>query len=183
MLAGRAARRFAPKRWQRVNAVPVPCVRSAHVGQHPDDRDGRRLFDNTNGWEGQPPAGEHVVVVSYRPKPQGWRPEASYRFVGDVAAAITLARELAGDGVASLNSGEVGGQALALGRVDEVTMDVVPVVFGSGKRFPGSIADQRSLEDPRATVPIISSWILAYLRRLTNHDRRQACPGSPVNGR
>jgi hypothetical protein len=30
---------------------------------------GRHLFDLTNGWEGSPPAGEHVVVVSHRPKP------------------------------------------------------------------------------------------------------------------
>jgi hypothetical protein len=33
---------------------------------------GRHLFDMTNGWEGRPPAGEHVVVASHRPKPEGW---------------------------------------------------------------------------------------------------------------
>ena len=38
---------------------------------------GRHLFDLTNGWEGTPPAGGHVVVVSHRPKPDGWHPEAS----------------------------------------------------------------------------------------------------------
>lgn len=113
---------------------------------------GRRLFDNTNGWEGQPPAGEHVVVVSHRPKPPGWHPEASYHFVGDVAAAIARARELAGDGVVALNSGDVGGQAFALGLVDEVAMDVVPVVFGSGKRFFGSVEDQHLLEDPHVVI-------------------------------
>ena len=48
---------------------------------------GRHLFDMTNGWEGRPPTGEHVVVVSHRPKPDGWHPEASYHFVDDVAAA------------------------------------------------------------------------------------------------
>lgn len=45
---------------------------------------GRPLFDMTNGWEGTPPAGEQVVVVSHRAKPDGWHPEASYRFVDDV---------------------------------------------------------------------------------------------------
>ena len=30
---------------------------------------GRNLFDLVNGWEGDPPAGDHVVVVSHRPKP------------------------------------------------------------------------------------------------------------------
>jgi len=27
---------------------------------------GRHLFDTTNGWDGAPPAGDHVVVVSHR---------------------------------------------------------------------------------------------------------------------
>jgi dihydrofolate reductase len=35
---------------------------------------GRHLFDLVNGWEGSPPAGDHVVVVSHRPKPEGWHP-------------------------------------------------------------------------------------------------------------
>lgn len=34
----------------------------------------RHLFDLVNGWEGQPPAGDYVVVVSQRPKPEGWQP-------------------------------------------------------------------------------------------------------------
>ncbi len=33
---------------------------------------GRHLFDLTNGWEGTPPAGEHIVVVTHSPRPQGW---------------------------------------------------------------------------------------------------------------
>ena len=45
-------------------------------------------------------------------------------------------------------AGDVGGQALALGLVDEVGMDVVPVVFGSGKRYFGSVDTQHLLEDP-----------------------------------
>jgi len=60
---------------------------------------GRHLFDITNGWEGVPPAGDHVVVVSHRPKPDDWRPkglhpvhprerQASYYFISDVARAI-----------------------------------------------------------------------------------------------
>jgi hypothetical protein len=36
-------------------------------------------------------------------------------------------------------AGVVGGQILAAGLVDEVAMDVVPVVFGFGKRYFGSI--------------------------------------------
>ncbi|MFI7453616.1 hypothetical protein ACIBQX_39420 [Nonomuraea sp. NPDC049714] len=38
------------------------------------------------------------------------------------------------------------------GLVDEVAMDVVPVVFGSGKRYFGSIDGQRLLEDPHMVI-------------------------------
>jgi dihydrofolate reductase len=113
---------------------------------------GRHLFDMTNGWEGRPPTGEHVVVVSHRPKPEGWHPEASYVFVDDVAEAVATAKELAGEGAVAVAAGEVGGQALELGLVDEVAMDVVPVVFGSGKRYFGSVAGQHLLEDPDVVI-------------------------------
>jgi dihydrofolate reductase len=113
---------------------------------------GRHLFDLTNGWEGRPPAGDHVVVVSHRPKPEGWHPEASYHFVDDVTAAIGTARELAGDATVAVAAGEVGGQALALGLVDEVAMDVAPVVLGTGKRFFGPIDTQYLLEDPHVMI-------------------------------
>jgi dihydrofolate reductase len=113
---------------------------------------GRNLFDLVNGWEGQPPAGDHVVVVSHRPRPEGWHPEASYHFADDVTAAIGKAQELAGERIVAVNAGEVGGQILAAGLVDEVAMDVVPVVFGSGKRYFGSIDGQHLLEDPHVVI-------------------------------
>lgn len=113
---------------------------------------GRHLFDLMNGWDGQPPAGDHVVVVSHRPKPDGWHPEASYHFVDDVAAAVAKARDLAGDRTISVAAGDVGGQALALGLVNQVAMDVVPVVFGSGKRYFGPVDGQHLLEDPEVVV-------------------------------
>ena len=110
------------------------------------------LFDMTNGWEGRPPTGEHVVVVSHRPKPDGWHPEASYHFVVDVASAVAKATELAGEHTVAVAAGDVGGQALALGLVDEVAMDVVPVVFGSGKRYFGPVDGQHLLEDPDVVI-------------------------------
>ena len=113
---------------------------------------GRHLFDLVNGWEGHPPTGDHVVVVSNRPKPEGWHPEASYHFVDDVTAAIGKAQELAGQRTVAVNAGDVGGQIFAAGLVGEVAMDVVPVVFGSGKRYFGSIDGQHLLEDPYVVI-------------------------------
>jgi dihydrofolate reductase len=113
---------------------------------------GRHLFDLTNGWEGTPPAGDHIVVVTHRPRPHGWHPEASCRFVDDVGAAIATAKELAGERDVAVAAGEVGGQAFALGLIDEVAMDVVPVVFGSGKRYFGSVEGQHLLDDPDVVI-------------------------------
>jgi dihydrofolate reductase len=113
---------------------------------------GRHLFDLVSGWEGQPPTGDHVVVVSHRPKPKGWHPEASYHFVDNVTVAISRAQELAGNRTVMVNAGNVGSQILAAGLVDEVAMDMVPVVFGSGKRYFGDIDGQCLLEDPDVVV-------------------------------
>jgi hypothetical protein len=47
-----------------------------------------------------------------------------------VEAAMAKAQELAGDRVVEVAAGHVGGQVPAAGLIDEVRMDVVPVVFG-----------------------------------------------------
>jgi dihydrofolate reductase len=113
---------------------------------------GRHLFDRTNGWEGQPPTPAQVVVVSHRPKPECWHPEAPYEFFSDLTRGVARAREMAGGGLVAMAAGDVAGQALALGVVDEVAMDVVPVVFGSGKRYFGSLDAQHLLEDPHTVI-------------------------------
>jgi dihydrofolate reductase len=62
-----------------------------------------------------------------------------------------LARELAGDGEIGVGAGDVGGQALSLGLIDYVAIDIVPVVFGSGKPYFGSCADVR-LGEPDVVI-------------------------------
>ncbi|MGP3917317.1 dihydrofolate reductase family protein [Nonomuraea sp. 10N515B] len=114
---------------------------------------GRHVFDLTDGWSGKPPAGiDHVVVVSHRPMPESWDPEAPYHFVDGVEAAMAKAQELAGERTVEVAAGDVGGQVLAAGLVDEVAMDVAPVVFGSGKRYFGSVDAQHLLEDPDVVI-------------------------------
>ncbi len=130
---------------------------------------GRHQFDLTNGWDGHPPASDHVVVVSHRPKPEGWHPEASYHFATSVEAGIALARELAGDGDIGVAAGDIGGQALMLGLVDQVAIDIVPVVFGRGKSYFGSFADgQLMLGDPGVVVQGHGVLHLRYAVRSTS---------------
>lgn len=114
---------------------------------------GRRVFDLTDGWDGQPPSGiDAVVVVTHRPPPEGWNPEAPFHFVDGVEAAMEVAQRLAGDRVVEVAAGDVGGQLFAAGLVDEVRMDVGPVVFGAGRRYFGSTRSQRALEGPDVVV-------------------------------
>ncbi|MBB2966477.1 dihydrofolate reductase family protein [Leifsonia aquatica] len=114
---------------------------------------GRRVFDLTDGWDGTPPSGiDHVVVVSHRPAPDGWDPDAPFRFVDGIAEAVAAAQNLAGDRIVEVAAGDVGGQAFAAGLVDEVRMDVVPVVIGSGIRFFGSVDAQHLLGGPEEVV-------------------------------
>ncbi len=65
---------------------------------------------------------------------------------------MAKAQELAGDRIVEVAAGDVGGQVFAARLVDEVRMDVVPVVFGSGKRYFGSVHVQHLLEDPDVAI-------------------------------
>ncbi len=124
---------------------------------------GRHVFDITDGWDGMPPSGvDHVVVVTHRPPPADWSPEAPFHFVDGIEAAVAKARELAGDRTIEVAAGDVGGQALAAGLVDEVRMDVVPVVLGSGKRYFGSLDTQQLLEDPDVVIQGVRVLHLRY---------------------
>jgi dihydrofolate reductase len=114
---------------------------------------GRHVFDLTDGWGGNPPGGiPHVVVVTHRPAPDGWNPEAPFHFVDGIEAAIAKAQDLAGDRIIEVSAGDVAGQMLAAGLIDEIAMDVVPVVLGSGKRYFGSVDAQHLLENAHVVI-------------------------------
>jgi dihydrofolate reductase len=111
---------------------------------------GRRLFDLTNGWNGRPAVGEAVFVVTHEP-PTDWPfPDAPFSFVTDgVQSAVAQAQAFAGDKDVSLTAGNLVGQALRAGLVDELRIDLVPVVFGSGVRYFGNYDESTLLlEDP-----------------------------------
>lgn len=129
-----------PDRVFRVSAASAAYLRGAWSNAGASVI-GRRLFDLTNGWHGKPPVGEAVFVVTHRP-PEDWDfPDAPFTFVTDgVARAVAQARELAGDRFVSVCPGNVGGQAFHAGLVDEVLVDLVPVVFGAGVRYFGDYA-------------------------------------------
>lgn len=98
---------------------------------------GRILFDVTAGWNGRHTLDVPVVVVTHR-VPEDWiaaHPNAPFSFVTDgVEAAIARAREIAGDRAVTVTGGTIARQCLDLGLLDEVAVDLVPVVMGDGNR-------------------------------------------------
>jgi dihydrofolate reductase len=128
---------------------------TSHYGNTAANVIGRRLFDLTNGWNGHPAAYEHVFVVTHQP-PTGWEHAgtAPFTFADGVEKAIAAAKEFAGDRDVDVAAGQIGSQALELGLIDQVVMNVVPVIFGSGRPFfaTGSLSRPLRLEDPTAIV-------------------------------
>ena len=105
---------------------------------------GRTLFDVTEGWHGRHSLDVPVVVVTHQ-IPADWvdaHPDAPFHFVTDgVPAAIARAKEIAGDRVVSVTGGTIAQQCLDLGLLDEVAINLVPVVMGEGNRpFFGRIS-------------------------------------------
>lgn len=99
---------------------------------------GRRLFNITDGWGGTHPFDLPVVVVTHS-VPEEWvraHPDAPFTFVTDgIERAIEKARQIAGDKNIGVTAGKLASQCLELGLVDEISIDLVPVLLGAGTRY------------------------------------------------
>jgi len=110
---------------------------------------GRTLFDVAEGWQGRHTLDVPVVVVTHH-VPTDWveaHPEAPFTFVTDgVEAAVARAKALAGDLDVAIAGGTIARQCLDLGLLDEVAVDLVPVVMGEGNRpFFGDLSSEEVL--------------------------------------
>jgi dihydrofolate reductase len=97
---------------------------------------GRHLYDVTNGWGGRHPLDMTTVVLTHRPPTD--RPAADENFVfvtEGIEAAVATAREIAGDRNVGVNGGQIARQCLDAGLLDEVCVDLVPVILGAGTPF------------------------------------------------
>lgn len=97
---------------------------------------GRRMFDIAGAWCGQPPVVGPCFILTHTP-PQEWIKEGSpFTFVTDgVESAIRQARQAVGDTDISVSSASVMQQCLRAGLLDELQIDLVPVLLGSGVRL------------------------------------------------
>ena len=119
---------------------------------------GRRLYDHTNGWDARPPAEAPMVVVTHDP-PQDWpRDGVPIFFATGIEDAVAEAKRLAGDGIVSVAGAHVAREALAAGLLDEIVVNLIPVILGEGIPWfagtgnaPWRLSDPEVVEAPGVT--------------------------------
>jgi dihydrofolate reductase len=82
-----------------------------------------------------------VVLVTHHPEQVD--PEPGLETAADIGSALARAETLAGDKDVGVFGGDVARQVLDLGRLDEVILQVVPVVLGGGVPLFGKGAASR----------------------------------------
>jgi len=93
---------------------------------------GRRTFDIAHAWGGNPPGSPAFIVTHH--VPQEWVKEGSpFTFVTDgVESAIQQAKKAAGDKDVVICTPSILQQALKAGLVDEIHVDLAPILIGGG---------------------------------------------------
>jgi dihydrofolate reductase len=117
---------------------------------------GRRLYDITQGWSGSHPfAGIPVFVVTHAAPgtvPAGATP---FTFVTEGVANAVARAQLAAGGksVYVIGGASIDQQLLTAGLVDELRIDVVPILLGGGvSLFGGLRRAPADLEQAKVTV-------------------------------
>jgi len=97
---------------------------------------GRRTFDLSGAWGGDPPLGLPHFVVTHQ-VPAEWAKEGSpFTFVTDgVASAVQQAKRRAGEKDVSVSGASIIQQLLNARLLDEIHIDQVPVLLGEGVRL------------------------------------------------
>lgn len=97
---------------------------------------GRRDFDVSEAWGGTPVLGVPTFIVTHR-IPQEWAKEGSpFTFVTDgVESAVEQAKLAAGEKNVGIGGTQIVQQCLRAGLIDEIQIDLVPILLGAGIRL------------------------------------------------
>ena len=125
---------------------------------------GRTTYDlSIPYWGADGPLGTARVptVVISRSVPKDIPDGHVYTFVNKIEAAFETAKQLAGDRDVSMVGSQIGRQFLKLGLIDEVSVHVVPALFGSGTPLFGDLDSQHISLEP---VEVIETAEVIHLR-------------------
>jgi dihydrofolate reductase len=127
---------------------------------------GRRTYDSSLPWwgaDGPTGAARLPVFVVTHSEPEDSPEDGVYAFVtGGIDRAVEEAKEAAdGKTVAVMGGADVGRQSLAAGLVDEISIHLVPVLFGSGTRMFEQLSRDHVQLEP---VEVIDTPAATHLR-------------------
>ncbi len=119
----------------KINRSGAELVRAA--GQtHGALVTGRRTFDIAHAWGGKHPLDIPVVVVTHRVAQEWVKPGSIFTFVTDgIESAIEKARKIAGGKDVAVGGPSIAKQCLKTGLMDEIRIDLAPVLLGKGIRM------------------------------------------------
>jgi dihydrofolate reductase len=111
---------------------------------------GRGTFEPAGGWGGDHHDGVPIFVLSRREPGLDVSAWPLVTYTDDLAQAMTEARRAAGDRDVLVHGAAVAQLGLAAGVLDELSIHVVPVVLGQGRRlFEHMAAEQIELDPVR----------------------------------
>jgi dihydrofolate reductase len=101
--------------------------------------------------EGEEPYGGALKVPVFEMTHEAREPveknSTTYTFVvDDIAKAVTMAKEAAGDKNIALLGGTISRQCLKLGLVDEIVLDIEPLLLGEGVSLFDGLGERVKLE-------------------------------------
>lgn len=107
---------------------------------------GRRIFDHANGWGGKPPNDSPTFVVTHRSPPANWPPipDAPFTFVDSVQSALEQARAIAAGKDIGVAGPNIAQQCVNLGVLEEIRVDLVPILMRDGVRYLDNIENERT---------------------------------------
>ncbi len=106
---------------------------------------GRGTYEAAGHWGDKNPWGIPFFVVTHRPEEQP--PGGEFVFVGSLDEALDQADAAAGGKQVHVMGGaDIIRQALAAGRVDELTIIIAPVTLGAGKALFDGFGESLELE-------------------------------------
>lgn len=127
---------------------------------------GRRTFDvGIDVWK-DTPFPVPCFVLTHRPAAERVEKSGTFSFVSDVRTAVDRARAAAGERDVRLMGGECSRACLDAGLVDEIRVQIAPVVLGAGRRLFDQ-STNRPVDLERSSV--ISTQYVTHLRFNVKH--------------
>ena len=105
---------------------------------------GRRDFDVSDAWGGVPPLDVPIFIVTHYPPAEWSKPGSPFTFVTDgVESAVAQAKRAAGGRNVTISGSKIAQQCLAAGLVDEIAIELAPILLGAGIRLFEDLGGKR----------------------------------------